>query len=94
MQQRATRSRPLTAGQEQRLKALKHMSRLLDSAFVLPGTEIRIGLERRNDTVVLEVDDDGEGIAESGAIGKGIGLEVMRRFKLITPSSELVSIPI
>lgn len=45
MQQRATRSRPLTAGQEQRLKALKHLSRLLDSAFVLPGTEIRIGLD-------------------------------------------------
>ena len=45
MQQRATRPRPLTAGQEQRLKALKHMSRLLDSAFVLPGTEIRIGLD-------------------------------------------------
>ena len=45
MQQRATRPRPLTAGQEQRLKALKHLSRLLDSAFVLPGTEIRIGLD-------------------------------------------------
>ena len=45
MQQRATRPRPLTAGQEQRLKALKHISRLLDSAFVLPGTEIRIGLD-------------------------------------------------
>jgi uncharacterized protein DUF4112 len=45
VQQRATRPRPLTAGQEQRLKALKHMSRLLDSAFVLPGTEIRIGLD-------------------------------------------------
>jgi hypothetical protein len=45
VQQRATRLRPLTAGQEQRLKALKHMSRLLDSAFVLPGTQIRIGLD-------------------------------------------------
>ena len=45
MQQRATSLRPLTAGQEQRLKALKHVSRLLDSAFVLPGTEIRIGLD-------------------------------------------------
>ena len=45
MQQRATRLRPLSAGQEQRLKALKHISRLLDSAFVLPGTEFRIGLD-------------------------------------------------
>jgi hypothetical protein len=41
----ATRTRPLTEGQEQRLKALGHISRLLDSAFVLPGTEIRIGLD-------------------------------------------------
>ena len=40
-----TRLRPLTAGQVQRLKALKHFSRLLDSAFVLPGTNIRIGLD-------------------------------------------------
>jgi hypothetical protein len=45
VQQRATRLRPLTAGQEQRLKALKHISRLLDSAFVLPGTDIRFGLD-------------------------------------------------
>lgn len=45
MQQRAIRPRPLTAGQEQRLKALRHVSRLLDSAFVLPGTDIRIGLD-------------------------------------------------
>jgi len=45
VQQRATRLRPLSAGQEQRLKALKHISRLLDSAFVLPGTEFRIGLD-------------------------------------------------
>ena len=45
MQQRATPLRPLTAGQVQRLKALKHISRLLDSAFVLPGTDIRFGLD-------------------------------------------------
>jgi hypothetical protein len=45
VQQRATRPRPLTAGQEQRLKALRHVSRLLDSAFVVPGTEYRIGLD-------------------------------------------------
>lgn len=41
----AARLRPLTAGQVQRLKALKHVSRLLDSAFVLPGTNTRIGLD-------------------------------------------------
>jgi Domain of unknown function (DUF4112) len=45
VQQRATRPRPLTEGQEQRLKALRHISRLLDSAFVVPGTEFRIGLD-------------------------------------------------
>jgi hypothetical protein len=39
------RPRPLTGGQEQRLKALRHISRLLDSAFVVPGTEFRIGLD-------------------------------------------------
>jgi hypothetical protein len=45
VQQRATRPRPLTAEQVQRLKALRHVSRLLDSAFVVPGTEYRIGLD-------------------------------------------------
>jgi hypothetical protein len=45
VQQRATRARPLTASQEQRLKALRHISRLRDSAFVVPGTEIRFGLD-------------------------------------------------
>jgi hypothetical protein len=44
VQQRAT-LRPLSGGQIQRLKALKHISRLLDSAFVLPGTDIRFGLD-------------------------------------------------
>ena len=41
----ATRLRALTAGQVQRLRALKHIARLLDSAFVLPGTDVRIGLD-------------------------------------------------
>jgi hypothetical protein len=40
-----TRLRPLTAAQVQRLKALKHVARLLDSAFVLPGTDFRFGLD-------------------------------------------------
>ena len=45
MQQRTTRPRPLTEKQEQRLKALRNISSLLDSAFVVPGTEFRIGLD-------------------------------------------------
>ena len=45
VQQRAFRPRPLSAGQEQRLKTLRHVSRLLDSAFVFPGTDFRFGLD-------------------------------------------------
>jgi hypothetical protein len=45
VQRPATPLRALTAGQVQRLKALKHIARLLDSAFVLPGTQIRVGLD-------------------------------------------------
>lgn len=41
----AARPRALTARQEQHLKALRRISRLLDSAFVVPGTEYRIGLD-------------------------------------------------
>jgi hypothetical protein len=37
--------RPLSEAQVQRLKVLKYFARLLDSAFVLPGTEIRLGLD-------------------------------------------------
>lgn len=43
--ERAKRPRALTAGQEQRLDALRRLSRLLDSAFILPGTEYRFGLD-------------------------------------------------
>jgi hypothetical protein len=39
------RLRSLTPAQEIRLKALRHMSELLDSAFVVPGTGYRIGLD-------------------------------------------------
>ena len=39
------RLRSLTPAQEQRLAALRHVSRLLDSAFVVPGTQYRIGLD-------------------------------------------------
>jgi hypothetical protein len=37
--------RPLTKGQEQRLATLRRVSELLDSAFVVPGTTYRIGLD-------------------------------------------------
>jgi hypothetical protein len=37
--------RSLTRGQEQRLAALRRISELLDSAFVVPGTNYRIGLD-------------------------------------------------
>ena len=42
---RAVRLRSLTRGQEQRLAALRRLSELLDSAFVVPGTTYRIGLD-------------------------------------------------
>ena len=39
------RLRPLTEGQQARLVALRRVAELLDSAFVLPGTTYRIGLD-------------------------------------------------
>jgi uncharacterized protein DUF4112 len=39
------RLRSLTRGQEQRLGALRRISELLDSAFIVPGTNYRIGLD-------------------------------------------------
>ena len=39
------RLRSLSSAQEQRLKALRSISELLDSAFVVPGTTYRIGLD-------------------------------------------------
>ena len=42
---RVTRIRQLTPGQAQRILALRGISRLLDSAFVLPGTSYRFGLD-------------------------------------------------
>ena len=43
--QGVTRLRPLTAAQQQRLYALRQAARLLDSAFQVPGTSRRIGLD-------------------------------------------------
>ena len=42
---RVIRIRQLTPGQEARLVALRHVSRLLDSAFEIPGTRFRFGLD-------------------------------------------------
>jgi signal transduction histidine kinase len=56
--------------------------------------EIRLGLERRGDTLVLEVDDDGDGLPETLAAGGGIGLRVMRhRAKLIGGAVEISLAP-
>ena len=37
--------RPLTQGQQARLAALRRVAELMDSAFVVPGTTYRIGLD-------------------------------------------------
>jgi hypothetical protein len=42
---RVTRLRQLTPGQAKRLEALRKMAQLLDSAFLVPGTSWRIGLD-------------------------------------------------
>jgi hypothetical protein len=42
---RVTRIRQLTPGQTQRIDALRRISQLLDSAFLVPGTSYRIGLD-------------------------------------------------
>jgi hypothetical protein len=39
------RLRPLSQGQQTRLAALRRVAELMDSAFVLPGTAYRIGLD-------------------------------------------------
>jgi hypothetical protein len=43
--EKVVRLRSLTRGQEQRLAALRRIAELLDSAFVVPGTNYRIGLD-------------------------------------------------
>jgi len=57
-------------------------------------SEIRIGLERRDNMLVLEVDDDGDGIDDAGPAIEGIGLNVMRyRAKLLGADLEIGSPP-
>ncbi len=56
--------------------------------------ELRIGLERTDEYLILEVDDDGEGLPETLAAGGGIGLRVMRhRAQLIGGIFEICSPP-
>jgi hypothetical protein len=45
MRARVTRLRQLTPGQSQRIEGLRRISTLLDSAFVVPGTNYRVGLD-------------------------------------------------
>ena len=40
-----TRIRQLTPVQQQRIAALRHLARLLDSAYQVPGTTYRVGLD-------------------------------------------------
>ena len=42
---RVTRIRDVSPGQAQRLDALRTVAQLLDSAFVVPGTSYRVGLD-------------------------------------------------
>ncbi len=58
------------------------------------ASEIRIGLERREGTLLLEIDDDGEGFDETTTPAKGIGLRVMRyRAKLMGGSLDIGPAP-
>jgi hypothetical protein len=42
---KSVNTRSITPGQAQRLSALRKFARLLDSAFVVPGTRYRVGLD-------------------------------------------------
>ncbi len=58
------------------------------------ASEIRIGLERRDGVLLLDVEDDGEGFEESALPNDGIGLRVMRyRARLINGRLEIGSAP-
>jgi signal transduction histidine kinase len=70
--------------QEAVANALKHAA----------ASEIRIGLERRDGRVLLEVEDDGEGFEETVPQTGGIGLRVMHyRARLIDAALEIGAAP-
>jgi signal transduction histidine kinase len=79
-----TASQLFRIAQEAVNNALKHAA---------PG-EIRIGLRRQGDRLVLEVEDDGEGMPETLPPGAGMGLQVMRhRAQLLGGSLVLADSP-
>jgi signal transduction histidine kinase len=70
--------------QEAVANALKHAA----------ASEIRIGLERRDGCVLLEVEDDGDGFDETAPHTGGIGLRVMRyRARLIDAALKIGAAP-
>lgn len=70
--------------QEAVANALKHAG----------ASEIRIGLEFRDGSLLLEVDDDGEGFDDTAPSTEGIGLRVMRyRARLIDALFEIGAAP-
>ena len=70
--------------QEAVANALKHAA----------ASEIRIGLECRNGSLLLEVEDDGEGLSDNAPPTGGIGLQVMRyRARLIDALFEIGAAP-
>jgi signal transduction histidine kinase len=70
--------------QEAVANALKHAG----------ASEIRIGLERCDGSVFLDIEDDGEGFDETAPPGDGIGLRVMQyRARLIGAALEVGAAP-
>lgn len=76
-----------------------HLYRIAQEAVVnvikhANASEIRIGLECRDGVMLLEVEDDGDGIDEAAPSSGGIGLRVMRhRAQLIGGALEIGSAP-
>ncbi|MFL6593999.1 MAG: sensor histidine kinase, partial [Chthoniobacterales bacterium] len=58
------------------------------------ASEIRIGLERNDGSVTLEVEDDGEGFDDAAQSHDGIGLRVMQyRARLVDASLQIGAAP-
>ena len=80
-------------------KIAQHLYRIAQEAVAnalkhAAASEIRIGLECRNGSLILEVEDDGDGFDETAAPADGIGLRVMRyRARLIDALFEIGAAP-
>lgn len=80
-------------------KIAQHLYRIAQEAVAnalkhADASEIRIGLEFRDDLLLLEVEDDGEGFDETTPPVDGIGLRVMRyRARLIDALFEIGAAP-